>query len=170
MAGVVAVWRLAIGGELVTLKMVDDNTVTAGMLMRHSVPDATWADGQQAAFRARFVAEEAAREEEGVAEQGKREAKEVAAQLAQHKKDLAALNKMRTKEEKEKVDALYAREVHTMKQTATNAQQVCALSLSFSKRVYSGHKNTHWSWKRLCPLCMEKNMGLDSQKCCVCRF
>ena len=34
--GVIAVRRLVIGGELVTLKMVDENTVTAGMLMRHN--------------------------------------------------------------------------------------------------------------------------------------
>ena len=106
-----------------------------------------------------------------MAEQGKRKEKEVAAQNKKKEKEVAAaLNKMRTKEEKEKADALYAQDVHTMKRTVTNAQQVCLQSLSFSKRVYSRHPNKHWTWKRLCPLCMKNDMHLGSQTCYVCQF
>ena len=168
--GVVAVRFLAKGGELVTLQMVDGNTVNAGMLARRNEVDATWADGQQASFRARFIAEEAARVEE--AEQGERKKKEVAAKNKELHTAREEKHKIRFMEEKQEVDALYAQAVRTTKLTVTNAQQICALSLSLSKRVYtySGHQNKHWSWKRLCPLCMENIMGLGNQKCTVCRF
>ena len=100
--------------------------------------------GQQDSFKARFIAEEAARVEKGVAEQGERKKKEVAAKKKEGQAARKEKHKIRFMEEKQEVYALYAQAVRTTKLTVTNAQQNCALSLSLSKRVY----NKHWPWKR----------------------
>ena len=78
---------------------------------------------------------------------------------------------MQAAAEREQLDALYRKGVCMIKQTETNALQICKLSLEECKRVYKKWMSTRKTGPRvLCPLCMKNDMGLGNQKCTACQF